>query len=409
MKKQANFTSNNKTFTKNGNPDKKIKINPNYFSIKYIPYHKILNNLLAYLRLKLSPLLFNEIYKYISSEIKKYLKKNISSNNITKSVLFNRNQTDIINKNNSKYMISDFCFNNNYDLDKNKSLIKTRAKANLKKTIQPLINLSYSRKLKNEFLINKEISSFSNNITNKNTSNNLSNLEEKDLSYIIADHNYTIENINNINKKTKIKKIGNISNINDTTINKQSKNKLNKLFLSDKYNFNTINTSIHKKEKNKFLLSDKIKKISNNKNIKLDHPQTLGNLSSKLYPNTINMESKNNNKVKTRENSNLKNIKNINNAVVINNTFFNKYKNNYNFGLIPNAQKKIKYVNIKLKDKEKNGGIRIIKPIQNPEEMLDKIKNSLDDDNLKVMLNFSYENFLSKESERDSKEYSIED
>ena len=29
-----------------------------------------------------------------------------------------------------------------------------------------------------------------------------------------------------------------------------------------------------------------------------------------------------------------------------------------------------------------------------------KIKNSLDD-NLKVMLNFSYENFLSKESERD--------
>ena len=77
MKKQANYTSNNKTFTKNGNPDKKIQINPNYFSIKYIPYHKILSNLLAYLRLKLSPLLFNEIYKYISSEIKKYLKKNI--------------------------------------------------------------------------------------------------------------------------------------------------------------------------------------------------------------------------------------------------------------------------------------------------------------------------------------------
>ena len=41
--------------------------------------------------------------------------------------------------------------------------------------------------------------------------------------------------------------------------------------------------------------------------------------------------------------------------------------------------------------------------------MLDKIKNTLDDDNLKVMLNFSYENFLSKESERESKELSIED
>ena len=406
MKKPGNFISNNKTFTKNGNPDKKIKINPNYFSLKYIPYHKILNNLLSYLRLKLSPLLFNEIYKYISSEIKKYLKKNISSNNITNSVSFNRNKTDIINQNNNKYIISDFCFNNNYDLDKNKSLIKTRTKANLKKTIQPLINLSYSRKLKNEFLINRQISSFSNNITNKNTSNNLSNLDDKDLSYIIADHNYTIENINNINKKPKIKKIG---NINKTTISKQSKNKLNKLFLSDKYNFNTINTSIHKNEKNKFLMLNKIKKNSNNKNIKIDHPQTLVNLSSKLYPNTFKIESKNKNKVKPRENSNLKNIKNINNAVVINNTFFNKYKNNYNFGLIPNAQKKIKFVNIKLKDKEKNGSIRIIKPTQNPEEMLDRIKNSLDDDNLKVMLNFSYENFLSKESERESKEYSIED
>ena len=34
------------------------------------------------------------------------------------------------------------------------------------------------------------------------------------------------------------------------------------------------------------------------------------------------------------------------------------------------------------------------------EELMKKIKNSLDD-NLKVMLNFSYENFLSKESERE--------
>ena len=100
-------------------------------------------------------------------------------------------------------------------------------------------------------------------------------------------------------------------------------------------------------------------------------------------------------------------FKNIKNAVVINNTFFNKFKNNYNFGFIPNEQKKIKIVNIKLKEKDKNGNLRIINPIQNSEEMLDKIKKSLDDESLKVMLNFSYENFLSKESERDSKEYSI--
>ena len=121
------------------------------------------------------------------------------------------------------------------------------------------------------------------------------------------------------------------------------------------------------------------------------------------------MKKKNLNEIKSRDDSNLKNPKNLNNAVVINNTFFNKYKNNFNFGIIPKDPKKIKVLNIKIKDKEKNGEMRILKPIQNSEEMLDKIKNSLDDDSLKVMLNFSYENFLSKESERESKEYSIED
>ena len=41
------------------------------------------------------------------------------------------------------------------------------------------------------------------------------------------------------------------------------------------------------------------------------------------------------------------------------------------------------------------------------EEMMKKIKNTVDD-NLKVMFNFSYENFLSKESEQESKEYSLD-
>ena len=97
----------------------------------------------------------------------------------------------------------------------------------------------------------------------------------------------------------------------------------------------------------------------------------------------------------------------IKNAVAINNSYCNKYKNN--FGLIQNNQKKLKIIKIQLQNIKNNGGLSVFKPIMNSEEMLKKIKNSLDDDNLKVMLNFSYENFLSKESERESKEYSIED
>ena len=395
MKKLMNLVPNNKTFIKKATQDKKMKINQNYFSVKFIPYNKILNNLLVYLRLKLPTSLFNEIYKYLTSEIKNLLKNNISSNNVAKDILFNQKQTDLNNKNSNKRMISEFCCSN-YDIDKKKSLFKSRIKVNLKKHIQPLINLSYSQKLRNEFLNNKEISNFS-NITNKNISNNISLLEDKELSYFLSDNNYALDSIN---KTSKAKK-----NTNNNITNKQSKKKLEKFFLSN-YNFNTINTTIHKNGKHKILRLNKLKKISTKK--KIEQPPLLGTLPNNRYPDTVKIDSKNLNKLKIRE-GNLKNFKNINNAVVINNTFFNKYKNNYNFGLIPNEPKKIKVLNIKIKDKEKNSEMRILKPAQNSEEMLDRIKNSLDDDNLKVMLNFSYENFLSKESERESKEYSIED
>ena len=401
MKKSINLVpNNNKTFIKKVNKEKKIKINPNYFSIKYIPYNKILNNLLVHLQLKLTPSLFNQIYKYLTNEIKKFLKKNISSFKITNNISFNKKPTDLYNENNensNKRIISEFC-SDDYESDKKKLFNKTRTKVNLKKHIQPLINFSYSQKLRNDFLNNKEISSFS-NIANKNISNNISLLEDKDFSLFLSENNYTVDAIN---KTTKIKKI---SNKNRTS--NQSKNKLGKLYLSNNYNFNTINTSIHNNPKNKFLTLNKIKKNSNK--TKMVPPRLLETLPNHRYPDTIKINAKDLNKIKSREKNNLKNFKNINNAVVINNTFFNKYKNNYNFGLIPNEPKKIKVLNIKIKDKEKNAGIKFISPVQNSEEMLDKIKNSLDDDNLKVMLNFSYENFLSKESERESKEYSIED
>ena len=47
------------------------------------------------------------------------------------------------------------------------------------------------------------------------------------------------------------------------------------------------------------------------------------------------------------------------------------------------------------------------KSIKN-EEMMKQIKSTLDD-NLKVIFNFSYENFLSKESESESKKSSLHD
>ena len=50
----------------------KIKINLNYFSIKLVPYNKVLKELVLFLHKKLSTTIFNEVYKYFMSEIKKY-------------------------------------------------------------------------------------------------------------------------------------------------------------------------------------------------------------------------------------------------------------------------------------------------------------------------------------------------
>ena len=401
MNKSILSSSNNNTLIKKANLDRQIKINSKYFSIKFVPYNKILNNLLIYLKKKLSPSIFNEIYKYFTNEIIKYLKKNIASNKIINNESFNKNPTDILNKGNNKRVISEFCFKN-YENDKFKSLFKNKTKVNLKKHIQPFINLPFNPKYRNNFLKTREISSFSKNINSKNASNNISLLDDKDISFILAENNYTI---NHIGKGNNIKK--NNTNNNSTTNTKQTKNKFKNIFLSNNLNYNTINTSIHKNEKNKASNVNKTKNFS--KKEKIENPQTFKTLPNHQFPIPQKVNNKKFNTNKTRVNSDLKDIKNIKNAVVINNTFFNKYKNNYNFRLSSDDQKKIKIVNFKLKDKDKKGNMRILTPVLNSDEMLDKIKKSLDDDNLKVMLNFSYENFLSKESERESKEYSIGD
>ena len=76
----------------------------------------------------------------------------------------------------------------------------------------------------------------------------------------------------------------------------------------------------------------------------------------------------------------------------------NKIKNNDLIKSIDN--KKIPNSKIDLTKEKKKP------PVKN-EEIMKQIKNTIDD-NLKIMLNFSYENFLSKESEHESKDVSRE-
>jgi len=127
--------------------------------------------------------------------------------------------------------------------------------------------------------------------------------------------------------------------------------------------------------------------------------------------------NKNNNKPSAMQNPLLNFIKpnkstNISNSIMNDNIINNKMNNCTNImeqncrNIINGSGNKINDINLLKEGKtnfnENNNKYKLLN-----EEMMKKIKNTVDD-NLKIMLNFSYENFLSKESEQESKECSFQ-
>ena len=402
MEKINNYKSNNNINMKQSKENKILKINPIYFSIKLIPYNILLNNIMIYLHKKLSPKLFNDIYIYFIKEIKKYI--NISPYKTLNSFGSNNNNNLTLEKKNQK--IKDFCLNKDEEGKKNKKL---KIKQNINKKLKPIVGLSYAHKINNlKSKKNISISSFSNL--------NIKILDIKKF-YSIYKNNNTCKNKNclnktennnktNSNEKNTSKKKKKIT-LNNNKFKMNEKLKLNKIILN-KNHYNTISSSIHKKsnyELKKTNIIKKNEKRSNNRNFsdnirkKISNNRTLKNIPHQTFLDIINRNSSNN-KYKSNNNSNIKKTLSINKAI------FNK--NNKNIVLF-DGKKKLKIINIKVQNSKNNGGEGLKKSLQTSEEMLKQIKNSLDDENLKGMLNFSYENFLSKESERESKEYSIED
>ena len=397
MEKISNYASNKNTSIKNQTENKSLIINPIYFSIELIPYNKILNNIMICLQKKLSPKIFNDIYKYFIKEIKKYINTSSSKNLIPDEISsINNKQTNSIQ-----------------NINKFQKLKKTT-----QKKVKPVVGLSYPYKFdKIENLKSKKnisLSSFSNlnfnyiNIkkfynnfkypnnycknnslnktTNGNAKTNNSNSEEKEFFYKKKNNQFLNNNKFIMNEKLPLTKIV-LNNNHYKTINTsihKNNNKLKKIKMTK--NSNNGNKSQH---------------ISNNKTKKITNNRTLKNLPHQTFLDIITK----NNKYKTNINSNVKNP-----TISLNNANFNKVKDkiNYTIDLIGD-NKKIKIINIKLQKPKNNGGQGMQNSLQNSEDMLKHIKNALDDENLKGMLNFSYENFLSKESERESKEYSIED
>ena len=420
---------------------KKININSNFFSYGLVPYNKVLKSLILFLQRKLSSNIFNEVYNYFMKEIKKYV--NTSS---LKFIERDKNKSTILASNENKTsctvqqgrnnsILSNFSSNNFNGEPKNRYEIR---KKYIAKNLKPMVSLSYYHKFDNlnlkknmsgsnfsnlnfknwDFLNVKPFSNKYSNIhinkgtINRTISNSNSNSQEKDFSYANTyQFNNNLSYMSNNKEKNYLKintkKITSNFNNNKFKMNEKLFEN-NKVFLNK--NYNTINACDYKNNRNnkfkKRINNSKKSKKENNSHIqsndidvknKINNNRTLTNIPHQTFIDFGNKKSNNNNDNHKKNTNN-----NIKNTIVINNNIFKKLK------IIKKNKKKMKIINIKLQNPKNNGGRSVLKPLLNSEEMLKKIKNSLDDDNLKVMLNFSYENFLSKESERESKEISEE-
>ena len=166
-------------------------------------------------------------------------------------------------------------------------------------------------------------------------------------------------------------------------------------------NFNTNSTFANNTTLTNKTANDKYIKKSYISNIKKAKSYRYNNSNDKktilsLRKKSIGMLKEKNKVLKLDKNNFLNIVNNITNKKNIN----DKKYIHINSIEINNIIKSNENKNDNKDSKENNNGLQI--NLTN-EEMMKKIKNSIDD-NLKVMLNFSYENFLSKESERESKD-----
>jgi spore germination cell wall hydrolase CwlJ-like protein len=303
-----------------------------------------------------------------------------------------------------------------FNLGKFDTQIKT---AKFKKNIKPLVGLSYSNKIKDFNEISSENKTdYNTTIQDSNFLNRFSYIKSAKNKKVIA-KNITLNNSNNHrsyflnNFESAIKKNINVESSYKENL-KLFKKKSGKNKISLKHNFQTISQTYNnnvniQKNKNDSKLNNR-----NNNNKTIIKKKNLKKLNQKIILTTLKADKNNNgtrtNKKFTLDINRSQKDKPIGKAVFINNTIYNKFNNNYKFGLLRNNKNKVKVINIKLKTTTQNNSKNILQnKSEAQEEMLNKIKKTLDDDNLRVMLNFSYENFLSKESERESHEYSLED
>ena len=457
-----NIASSSNNSTRSTNTQTPLFISTSLLSFEY---EYIIQKLLKYLKQKLTIIQYEDIKAFINYEINKIISnKTMNNNNNNNSILDKKDslKTCKSNRNNANNLYLNGKSNNiskkekssekklKLSYDFSNRLISSPLNNNNQPIRIVLENIKINEKAKSTsksnytkdykdkcslYSIVKNFHSYSYNNKNKKNNNSLKS-REKENKNINSNRtinsksdNLTINNtnINTINCSSATKGIFNLMN---------SNNKIRDLNQKPK-KFTTIkSTLIHQSHP---LLNEKLFSKLTHSSYKLKPSKknnivynTISNISVskitksisyKTEPNVshnINISLTNKSNFKNENNSNSLRINSYRKKVNLNNNNYNSkiFKNSKNNLTIKNQIKylspyennKIKITNISPKHRNKNNNLEI-KSIQIPtlknEEMIKQIKNTIDD-NLKVMFNFSYENFLSKESEHESKEISRE-
>ena len=351
------------------------------------------------------------------SEQKKIHSGNKKYKNLEKNKSKNINKSKETKKNNSskKY----FCVDD-YDLLLKKGInkvtsFKTFSNHKIKKNkTNPKINYFQKKTDREHSRNSSKNNSLSDSRSMFSMSNHKINNKKKNkniLSNFIQTTRYCNDDKNIVNNKSKYNSSKKINNI--TKSQPLSNEKLlYQISFNNNYNYN-INNYINDNNTNYI---NYIKNYGMNCNLKKNIIKKnnlhvyQGNLQQ-IYFN------KNNSKSNVMQNPLLNFIKpnkskNISNNIMKENITNNQTNNCTNImeqnfkNIINGSVSKSNDINLLKEEKtnfnENNNKYKLLN-----EEMMKKIKNTVDD-NLKIMLNFSYENFLSKESEQESKEYSFQ-
>ena len=331
------------------------------------------------------------------NKFKKIEQKNNNDNNNNNNTLNNNNNNNQDNKQDNKHsncLFSEYEYNGTLLLKAYKKSI-----SELFKTLKLYMNKELYKydKLKREFLnnIQKYYNDEKKKEKKRNRNNILNNNNVKSYS-----KNSCKEKIRKNNKELNYSEIHKNNSGNITSMNKYINNNIayDKLIKTYK-----CPNSRKRNNKNEYSINNKLyNKKMNRTNINISEPSLFKNQRNYKDNNKDNFDSFNDNHkslfslFKTNKNilinSQIKNVFNGRNNKIKKIIKYNK-NNSENRNAINNTRNQSM-------SKKDNEDCKVLEKNTKSNELLSKIKESLDD-NLKHIFNFSYENFLNKESERE--------